>query len=200
MMVIFLCGLVSLILLRTLRNDYARYTRDDDDMEGLDRVGEDSGWKQIHGDVFRRPPYLCVFSAFIGTGAQLIVIVLAAVLFAILGEFHGEVYEERGELITALVVCYALSSTVAGYASGSYYKQYFSALEEKNSLWQQTMIYTVLLLPMVATCIILMLNSIAWYIHTHTHIYIYICIHITHRILTSRFSLIILPPEVLFHP
>jgi hypothetical protein len=47
MMVIFLCGLVSLILLRTLRNDYARYTRDDDDLEGLDRVGEDSGWKQV---------------------------------------------------------------------------------------------------------------------------------------------------------
>jgi len=47
MMVIFLCGLVSLILLRTLRNDYARYTRDEDDLEGLDRVGEDSGWKQV---------------------------------------------------------------------------------------------------------------------------------------------------------
>jgi transmembrane 9 superfamily protein 3 len=166
MMVIFLCGLVSLILLRTLRNDYARYTRDDDDMEGLDRVGEDSGWKQIHGDVFRRPPYLCFFAALIGTGAQLIVIVLAAVLFAILGEFHGEVYEERGELITTLIVCYALSSTVAGYASGSYYKQYFSTLEEKNSLWQQTMIYTVLLLPLCGSFIILILNSIAWYYDT----------------------------------
>lgn len=35
MMVVFLCGLVSLILMRTLRNDYARYTLEDD---GLDLV------------------------------------------------------------------------------------------------------------------------------------------------------------------
>lgn len=114
MMVIFMCGLVSLILLRTLRNDYAKYTREDDELESLDRVGEDSGWKQVHGDVFRRPAYLCLFSALVGTGMQLAVIVAAAGIFAILGEFHGEVYEERGELITTFIVCYALSSTVAG--------------------------------------------------------------------------------------
>jgi hypothetical protein len=59
-------------------------------------------------------------------------------------------------------VCYALSSTVAGYASGSYYKQYFSSLDEKNSAWQQTMLYTVLLLPAVAVAVITCLNSIAW--------------------------------------
>ena len=45
MMVIFLTGLVSMILMRTLRADYARYTaRDDDDLEALERdVGEESG-------------------------------------------------------------------------------------------------------------------------------------------------------------
>jgi hypothetical protein len=35
MMVIFLTGLVSMILMRTLRNDYAKYARDDDDLESL---------------------------------------------------------------------------------------------------------------------------------------------------------------------
>lgn len=35
MMVMFLTGLVSMILIRTLRNDYAKYTRDDDDLEIL---------------------------------------------------------------------------------------------------------------------------------------------------------------------
>ncbi len=48
MMVVFLCGLVSLILMRTLKNDYARYTSEDEDME-LDRVVDESGWKQVHG-------------------------------------------------------------------------------------------------------------------------------------------------------
>lgn len=35
MMVIFLTGLVSMILMRTLRNDYAKYAREDDDIETL---------------------------------------------------------------------------------------------------------------------------------------------------------------------
>ena len=49
MMVIFLVGLVSMILMRTLRRDYARYTaRDDDDLESLERdMNEESGWKLV---------------------------------------------------------------------------------------------------------------------------------------------------------
>lgn len=40
MMVIFLVGLVSMILMRTLRKDYARYSKDDelDDMVRADEV------------------------------------------------------------------------------------------------------------------------------------------------------------------
>lgn len=71
-------------------------------------------------------------------------------------------YEERGELVTTFIVCYALSSAVAGYASGGYYKQFFSPLDEKNSNWQQTMITTVLLLPCSAGVIVSALNCIAW--------------------------------------
>ena len=36
-MVIFLTGLVSMILMRTLRNDYAKYAREEDDLETLVR-------------------------------------------------------------------------------------------------------------------------------------------------------------------
>jgi hypothetical protein len=35
MMVIFLTDLVSMILMRTLRNDYAKYAYEDDDLESL---------------------------------------------------------------------------------------------------------------------------------------------------------------------
>lgn len=31
---------------------------------------EETGWKYIHGDVFRFPPHKNVFCAFVGTGAQ----------------------------------------------------------------------------------------------------------------------------------
>ena len=50
MMVIFLTGLVSMILMRTLRNDYAKYAREEDDLDTLERdVSEESGWKLVHG-------------------------------------------------------------------------------------------------------------------------------------------------------
>jgi transmembrane 9 superfamily protein 3 len=86
MMVIFLCGLVSLILLRTLRNDFARYAKDEDmDVEGMQVIGEDSGWKQVHGDVFRAPEQLILFSAMLGTGFQLVLLVLGVILYAVAG-------------------------------------------------------------------------------------------------------------------
>lgn len=88
MMVIFLCGLVALILLRTLRNDFARYAKEEDlDVEGMQVIGEDSGWKQIHGDVFRAPERLVLFSAIVGTGWQLAVLILCVILYAIAGKF-----------------------------------------------------------------------------------------------------------------
>lgn len=86
MMVIFLCGLVALILLRTLRNDFARYAKNDDlEMDGSRIGGEESGWKQVHGDVFRPPEHLVLFTALWGTGWQLIVLVLGVILYALAG-------------------------------------------------------------------------------------------------------------------
>lgn len=87
MMVVFLCGLVSLILLRTLRHDFAKYAKeaDDADLEGMQVIGEDSGWKQIHGDVFRAPINLVLFSALVGTGWQLLFLTMGVILYAMAG-------------------------------------------------------------------------------------------------------------------
>src|SRR5207248_1434065 len=80
--VIFLTTTVSTILLRALRKDIARYNRLDDinldDVTGTsavveDGVQEDSGWKLVHGDVFRPPRYPLLLSVFLGNGAQLFV-------------------------------------------------------------------------------------------------------------------------------
>lgn len=159
MMVIFLCGLVALILLRTLRNDFARYAKESDiDMEGgLQQMGEDSGWKQVHGDVFRAPEALSYFSAMIGTGWQLLTLVFGVILYAMAGPYlHGAVYEDRGEMVSTFIVCFALSSAVAGYASGSFYRQYFTTTRsESNSQWQKTMVLTIVLFPTVRASSIL---------------------------------------------
>nr|XP_043623389.1 transmembrane 9 superfamily member 1-like isoform X1 [Erigeron canadensis] len=104
MMVIFLTGLVSMILMRTLRSDYAKYAREDDDLESLERdVSEESGWKLVHGDVFQPPRSLVVLSAVVGIGAQLAVLILVVILFSIV----ATLYIGRGAIVTTFVVSYA---------------------------------------------------------------------------------------------
>jgi transmembrane 9 superfamily member 3 len=168
MMVVFLCGLVTLILLRTLRNDFARYAKGEElDVEGIQVIGEDSGWKQVHGDVFRAPENLVLYSAMIGTGWQLLALVFGVILYAMAGPVHGYIYEDRGELVSTFIVCFALSSTLAGYSSGSFYKQYFyTPKAESNSNWQKTMICTFVFFPCVIISVITVLNAIAIYYDT----------------------------------
>ena len=202
MMVLFLTGLVALILLRTLRRDYAKYALsrdlergageegfddDDEDAKGkpllsTDRHAEESGWKQVHGDVFRAPPLLPLFAALLGTGWQLVALTCGLVLFAVTGPIHGEVHAERGEMIHAAVWVYAFASVAGGYGSGSYFKKYFptspggggnkksmgtgvgnkpDSMSTATSPWQLTMALTVILLPTVTVSVLSILNSFA---------------------------------------
>lgn len=89
-MVIFLVGLVSMILMRTLRKDYQRYSKDEE-MDDMERdLGDEYGWKQVHGDVFRSPTHNMLFSSLIGTGFQLTTVVFSVIIFAIIGELYTE--------------------------------------------------------------------------------------------------------------
>tara|TARA_R110002050_G_scaffold100296_1_gene207602 strand:+ start:1335 stop:1478 length:144 start_codon:yes stop_codon:yes gene_type:complete len=47
MMLIFLVGIVGLILVRTLKKDYARLSKRDDDEDSTLDANEDVGWKQV---------------------------------------------------------------------------------------------------------------------------------------------------------
>jgi transmembrane 9 superfamily member 3 len=186
MMVLFLMGLVALILLRTIKKDYARYgigDLEESERDGLlvdedgkplsDKHTEDSGWKQVHGDVFRAPLLLPFFAALIGTGWQLVALSVSVIVFAVLGPLHGEVHEERGEMLHSVIVCYSLSSIVAGYTSGQFFKMYYPTTAaarrqnpEKTTLWQIVMGLTVLLLPTITVCIVSVLNTVSLFYGT----------------------------------
>lgn len=63
-----------MILMRTLRKDYARYSRDEE-MDDMERdLGDEYGWKQVHGDVFRPASHAMLFSALIGAGYQVCIL------------------------------------------------------------------------------------------------------------------------------
>ncbi|KAG8474152.1 hypothetical protein CXB51_034030 [Gossypium anomalum] len=152
MMVIFLTGLVSMILMRTLRNDYAKYAREDDDLETLERdVSEESGWKLVHGDVFRPPRGLVLLSAVVGTGAQLALLVLLVILLAIV----GTLYVGRGAIVTTFILCYAFTSFISGYVSGGMYSR------NGGKSWVKSMILSASLFPFLCFGIGFILNTIA---------------------------------------
>jgi transmembrane 9 superfamily protein 3 len=126
MMVVFLCGLVALILMRTLRADYAHYMHEDDEEGGgVDRVsGDESGWKQVYGDVFRRPAHVVLYSALIGTGTQLALLALVVIGAAYgISKLASAAYEGMsrqpevaGSIQTAMIIAAALIEGFTFYA------------------------------------------------------------------------------------
>eukprot|EP00232_Nephroselmis_pyriformis_P024087 CAMPEP_0182865824 /NCGR_PEP_ID=MMETSP0034_2-20130328/7890_1 /TAXON_ID=156128 /ORGANISM="Nephroselmis pyriformis, Strain CCMP717" /LENGTH=611 /DNA_ID=CAMNT_0024998143 /DNA_START=30 /DNA_END=1865 /DNA_ORIENTATION=+ len=114
--VLLLTGFLATILMRVLKNDFIKYTREDDAAEEQ----EETGWKYIHGDVFRFPANPNVFCAAVGTGTQLFVMAMAIFGLALGGVFYPY---NRGALLTALVVLYALSSSIAGYVASKNFRQ-----------------------------------------------------------------------------
>ncbi|XP_023083060.1 transmembrane 9 superfamily member 1 isoform X2 [Piliocolobus tephrosceles] len=72
-LVFLLVGFVAVILMRVLRNDLARYNLDEESTSagsGDDFDQGDNGWKIIHTDVFRFPPFRGLLCAVLGVGAQ----------------------------------------------------------------------------------------------------------------------------------
>lgn len=69
-----------MIMVRTLRRDIARYNAgDSDSLASLDESIEETGWKLVHGDVFRPPTNSRLFAAVIGSGIQIFFMTLITI-------------------------------------------------------------------------------------------------------------------------
>eukprot|EP01018_Ginkgo_biloba_P031816 Gb_08315 [translate_table: standard] len=127
--VLLLTGFLATILMRVLKNDFVKYSHDEESADDQ----EETGWKYIHGDVFRYPPHKSLFCAVLGSGSQLLALAIFIFMLAIVGVFYPY---NRGALYTALVVIYALTSGIAGYTAASFYSQ----LEGPN--WVRNLLLT----------------------------------------------------------
>lgn len=67
MIVLFLTGMVAMIMMRTLHADFRRYNQIDPNEEA-----EETGWKLVHGDVFRPPQRPLLLSVLVGSGVQVV--------------------------------------------------------------------------------------------------------------------------------
>lgn len=114
MISLFLTAMVAMILLRTVYLDFARYNNIDDDEE----IREESGWKLIHGDVFRPPAVSGLLSVLVGSGAQILAVTAVTLAFALVGFLSPSF---RGGLLTTMLSLWVLSSAICGYFSARIY-------------------------------------------------------------------------------
>ncbi|XP_032778983.2 transmembrane 9 superfamily member 4 [Daphnia magna] len=151
--VFFLSGILTMIIIRTLRRDIAKYNQDDSNDETM----EESGWKLVHGDVFRPPRYPKLFAAVIGSGIQIFCMAVVILFFAMLGMLSPA---SRGALMTAAIFLYVFMGLIAGYHSGRLYKTM------KGKEWKRAAFLTAILYPGFMAAMGFFLNCFIWGKHS----------------------------------
>ncbi|MBN3282486.1 TM9S2 protein, partial [Polyodon spathula] len=146
--VLFLSGMVAMIMLRTLHKDIARYNQVDQE-----EAQEESGWKQVHGDVFRPPRKGMLLSVFLGQGTQIFIMTFITLFLACLGFLSPA---NRGALMTCSMVLWVLLGTPAGYVSARMYKTF------GGEKWKTNVLLTALLCPGVVFSDFFIMNLILW--------------------------------------
>ena len=146
MIVLFMTGAIATIMVRTLRKDIAGYN----EIQTIEEAQEETGWKLVHGDVFRPPSFSpMLLSVAVGTGAQLGTAFTMAMLCAILKLTNSM---NKGQVLTSLILLYVLSGSVAGYVSARLYK--FC----EATAWKLNAILTATALPGIFVAMFAFLN------------------------------------------
>ncbi len=151
--VFFLSGIITMIIIRTLRRDIARYNTDDDLEESI----EETGWKLVHGDVFRPPQNARLFAAVIGCGVQILCMSFVTIFFAMLGMLSPA---SRGALLTAAIFLYEFMGLVGGYFAGRLYKTM------KGKEWKRAAFLTATLYPGIILSLGFFINFFIWGKHS----------------------------------
>ncbi|GAX26147.1 hypothetical protein FisN_18Hh263 [Fistulifera solaris] len=146
MIVLFLTGAISTIMIRTLKKDIATYS----EMDALEDGMEETGWKLVHGDVFRPPQFnpmlLCVL---VGNGGQIGAAFGLSMLAGVLKMLNPM---QKGQTLTCLIILYVLCGSVSGYTSARLYKY----MDGKR--WKINIILTAVGLPGILVSIFIFLN------------------------------------------
>merc|ERR1719327_1226505 len=147
--VLLLTCMVAMILLRTLHRDITRYN----EVATAEDIQEESGWKLVHRDVFRPPPYPAVLAATVGSGVQILGMSTVTLLFAVLGFLSPA---HRGALLQSMMLVFTSMGVPAGYASSRLAKVFGIA----DFRW--SMFLTATLYPGLTFLAFFLLNLLIW--------------------------------------
>ena len=86
---------------------------------------------------------------------QVTVVVLSVIIFAIL----GELYTERGSMLSTAIFVYAITSPINGYAGGGLYARM------GGRVWIKQMLLSAFMIPALVCGTAFFINFIAMYYH-----------------------------------
>ncbi|KAJ5733566.1 Transmembrane 9 superfamily member 7 [Penicillium malachiteum] len=126
----------------------------DADMSSDDEAFEDtSGWKLLHGDVFRIPEYSGLLAPLVGSGMQLLFMATGLLALSCLGVLNPSF---RGGFVSVGMGLFVFAGLFSGYFSGRLYKTF------GGSAWRKNTLITALLFPGLAFFLVLILNLFVW--------------------------------------
>ncbi|EXJ92682.1 hypothetical protein A1O3_01234 [Capronia epimyces CBS 606.96] len=120
------------------------------DEEPLEEV---SGWKLLHGDVFRPPPYGGLLAPLIGSGMQLVFMIVGLLSLSCAGILNPS---WRGGFWNVGVGLFVLAGGFSGYLSARVYKTF------GGQNWRKNTMMTALLFPGLLFTLVFVLNLFTW--------------------------------------
>jgi hypothetical protein len=151
-LVLLLTGFVVLILRRVLHSDYDRYARK---AENPDDEIDDSGWKLVHGDVFRLPPLVTLLAAFCGSGVHLALLGATCIMLSLGGFFS---FGDKGAVYATLIILFACTSFFGGMASAALHRHL------RGTAWHWNVVLTAVIFsgPFLAISVLINIISTAY--------------------------------------
>ncbi|KAF2454697.1 putative multispanning membrane protein [Lineolata rhizophorae] len=126
----------------------------DGDLSSDDESIEDmTGWKLVHGDVFRPPAYGGLLAPLVGSGTQLIFMAVGLLFLSCIGVLNPSY---RGGFVSVGVALFIFAGVFSGYFSGRVYKTF------GGQRWQKNCLVTATLIPGLLFATIFVLNLFVW--------------------------------------
>lgn len=128
--------------------------KDDDGSSSDEEYLEDiTGWKLLHGDVFRPPKYAFFLAPLIGSGCQLVFMSVSLLLLSTLGLLNPSF---RGGFVSVGTGLFVFAGLFSGYFSSRCYKTF------GGTNWRRNTVVTALLFPGFLFTSIFILNLFVW--------------------------------------
>jgi transmembrane 9 superfamily member 2/4 len=126
----------------------------DDGSSDDESVPEDiTGWKLVHGDVFRTPPHGHLLAPLIGSGMQLVFMAVGLLALSCFGVLNPSF---RGGFVSVGVALFLVAGAFSGYFSARVYRTF------GGTMWKHNAVITATLFPGLLFATIFILNLFVW--------------------------------------